>query len=316
MVDYKVELISRKTKDKLMFGLVENNLSELKANIHGTCVKFFTDDKEFKELWEENFKPMLEDIRPHCRIFSVKKGHAKNKVLYEPTSKTVLIFNCDYYGLVKSVALGLVADFFEDFTSEHKRYSIHGSFIDFEGRGIALIGPSGTGKTTLTYGLLLDKENNYLADDWFFVKMNKNEVVAYASEKNSYVRVDLAKNWKKFKKAVDGAIKDSKQRGVIDIKRVLGGERIKESSVLKAVVLLQRKKGEQVFQKLSQKQAIVFLEKNNFCNPHQLIKNKTKLKQRTSFFKQLFKDVPVFLLNTIETPQESLLKIKGLLQEF
>ena len=45
---------------------------ERKANIHGACVKFLTDNPNFKEEWEDNFKFMNEDIRPHAKIFSVE----------------------------------------------------------------------------------------------------------------------------------------------------------------------------------------------------------------------------------------------------
>ena len=172
---YKVKIISPEEKNKLMLRLHKEGIYERKANIHGTCVKLFTDNEQFKEMWEENFNQMPEDIRPHARVFAVGDG-GKLKVLYEPLSKTVIIENCDYYGWLKSIALALVADFFEDFFSEHRRYSIHGSFVDFGGSGVAIIGPSGSGKTTLTYGLLLDDRYSFLTDDWFFVRLSKNKI--------------------------------------------------------------------------------------------------------------------------------------------
>lgn len=313
MSSYKVTIISTREKTRLMKKVYNSELYERKAAIHGTCVKLFTDNRDIKEMWEENFEPMSEAIRPHARVFAIcdtGKTKKKLKVQYEPQSKTVIIYNCDYYGWVKSIALGLVADFFEDFPSEHRRYSVHGSFIDLGGTGVAVIGPSKSGKTTLTYGLLLDKKNNFLTDDWFFVRLTKNEVLIHSSEKNSYIGADLAENWPQFAKKLQGVERDSRDRAIVDVKRFFGGDRIRKNSTLGAVILLTRKKGKQPIQKLSVKNAIMFMTKNDFCNPHQLVRTKKKKTKRVEFFKELFKRTPVYLLNTIETPEESLERLK------
>jgi len=309
---YKVKIISTEERNKMMFNVYSEELYQLKANIHGACIKFFTDNPEFKNMWEENFKPMSEDIRPHGRVFCLKDKSKKLKVYYDPLSKTAIIKNCNYYGWVKSIALGVVADFFEDFLSEHRRYSIHGSFVDHGGRGLAIVGPSKSGKTTLTYGLLLDRGYSFLTDDWFFVRFNDRNVRVYSSEKNSYIRDDLAENWPKFKNKLMNLKKDAKGRSIVDVTRVFGSGRVRQESVMKMVVILKREKGKQVWKKLNVKEALQFMKKNDFCNPHQLVRNKRKMKERTEFFKELFSKVPVYLLNTIETPKESLERIKRL----
>ncbi|MEK6979106.1 MAG: hypothetical protein AABW86_02700 [Candidatus Micrarchaeota archaeon] len=314
---YKVELISQEQKETEMRRIYKGALYQKKADIHGTCVKFFTDNQQFKEMWEDNFRHMLEGIRPHCRIFSVSdsagNGAKRLRVLYEPLSKTVIVKNCGYYGWVKSIALALVADFFEDFTSEHRRYSIHGSFVDFGGRGIAIIGPSGSGKTTLTYGLLLGRGANFVTDDWFFVRLMGEDTLVFSSEKNSYIRDDLAHNWPTLAAKLHGISKDAHGRSVVDVKHIFGEEKVRERSVMQAIVLLTREKGKQPFAKLTAMQAVAFLKKNDFCNPHQLRRDKKKMKTRAQFFSELFSRVPVYLLNTIETPKESLERIKGIL---
>ena len=313
--NYKVEIISSKEKNRLMFEVYEDSLYEKKANIHGTCVKFFTDCEEFKQMWDDNFKPISDDIRPHARVFAISDSQKKFRVLYEPESKTVIIKNCDYYGWVKSIALGLVADFFEDFTSEHRRFSIHGSFIDSSGNGVGIIGPSGSGKTTLTYGLLLDKANNFLTDDWFFIRLTKNDTLVFSSEKNSYIRDDLAINWPQFKEKLADIRKDQRGRAVVDVKRMFGNDRIREQSILKAVVLLTREQGREVFRQLTPSEALNFMVKKDFCNPHQLLRTKKKLRERKEFFYELFSRVPVYILNTIEKPQQSLERLKGILND-
>ena len=313
---YRVKLISPATKEKLMKKIYSSQLYQRKATVHGTCIKFFTDSHEFKDMWEDNFEPMPDWVRPHCRIFAVSSSESRVlKVLYEPVSKTVIVQNCDYYGWIKSIALALVADFFEDFTSEHRRYSVHGSFVDYGGRGLTIIGPSKSGKTTLTYGLLLDNRFNFVTDDWFFVRLANKGTLVYSSERNSYIGADLADNWPQYASRLKGITKDSSNRCVMEVSRVLGEDRIRQSSDLKLTVILRRVRGKEVMKKLNPDEAVAYMMKNDFCNPHQLIRTKAKLEKRKEFFKELFGRAPVYLLNTIEKPEGSLDRLKKLIEQ-
>jgi hypothetical protein len=201
---------------------------ERKANIHGACVKLITDNSNFKEEWEDNFKFMNEDIRPHAKVFAIGNGNDL-RVLYEPVSKTCIIKNCDYYGWIKSIALAVISDFFEEYHSIHRRYSVHGSAVDYNGHAIAIIGPPGTGKTTLTYGLLQNTDFNYISDDWFFTRLFRNANVIYSSEKNSYIRDDIANVWESFSKELNKVKLDRQGRGIADVNTLFEG-RSRESS--------------------------------------------------------------------------------------
>ncbi len=315
MKKYSVKLIKPKEKEGLMQKYHSKGLYELKAAIHGTCLKFFTDNKEFKEMWEDNFEPMPDSIRPHARIFCVKDGKTL-QVLYEPVSKTVIVKNCDYYGWVKSIGLALVADFMEDFTSEHRRYSVHGSFVDKGGRGVAIVGTSGSGKTTLTYGLLLDRDFSFLTDDWFFVRLTESDILIFSSEKNSYVRSDLAKTWPQLSRKLKGLRMDNRQRAILDVRKLFGNDRIRKDSTLSLFVILMRKKGKPPMRKLKKKEAVDFMLKNDFCNPHQLVRSKARIEQRRKFLEELFSKVPIYLINTIETPEESLERLRILSKKY
>jgi hypothetical protein len=311
MSTYNVEVITPSTKDKLLNELKSKVKFERKANIHGACVKLLTDNEAFKEEWEDNFKFMNEDIRPHAKIFSVEDG-GELQVLYEPISKTCIIKNCDYYGWIKSIALAAISDFFEEYHSEHRRYSTHGSAVDYGGHAMAIIGPPETGKTTLTYGMLQYKDFNYISDDWFFTRLFNNASVIYSSEKNSYIRDDLAEVWKDFSREVNRVKLDNRGRGIADVNTLFEG-RVRESSTLKTVVLLERNKSNPPFRKLEVDEALDFMLEKDFCNPHQLVRDERKLEIRKNFFDDLFNSVDVYLLNTIETPQESLERIKNLI---
>jgi len=314
---YEVQKITLEEKEKLFSKIAAKPLYECKANIYGICVKLFTDSPEHKEMWEDNFHPMLDSIRPHARIFSIKSGK-KMKVKYEPTSKTVFIENCDYYGWIKSIGLGVAAEYLEDVRSEHRRYSIHGSYVDFGGNGIALIGPSGSGKTTLTYGLLLERFTNFLTDDWMFVRI-ANDVLVHSSEKNSYVRGNIAEDWKQYAqklKTLCHKEPDCQGRHIVDVRMLFGNDRIMKSSVMGAAVLLVNNKNKPAFEELDAEDAIKYLVKNNFCNPHQLSRNPRKNWMRKQFYSELFERVPVYMLNIAnETPRESVERVLGIIEE-
>jgi hypothetical protein len=312
MTEYKVEMISPQQKEDLLLEIVYKVRFERKANIHGACVKLLTDNQSFKEEWEDNFKFMNEDIRPHTKIFSVEDDGAL-QVQYDPISKTCVIRNCDYYGWVKSIALATISDFFEDYHSEHRRYSVHGSAVDCGGHSMAIIGPPGTGKTTLTYGLLQDEDFSYISDDWFFTRLLTNAVMVYSSEKNSYIREDIAHIWKNFSEDLAKVQLDQKGRGIADVNTLFNG-RIRESSTIKKIILLERDVNHPPIRKLDAQEALDFMLEKDFCNPHQLVRDERKLNIRKGFFQELFIDLDVYLLNTVETPEESLERIKHLLK--
>ena len=312
MNGYEVNIISSQQKDEIFPEIVDKVRYERKANIHGACVKLLTDNHNFKEEWEDNFKFMNEDVRPHCKIFTIEDG-GKLEVMYEPLSKSCIVKNCNYYGWIKSIALAAISDFFEEYHSVHRRYSVHGSVVDYSGHCMAIIGPPGTGKTTLTYGLLQEEEFNYISDDWFFIRLFKNEAMVYSSEKNSYIREDIAKVWIKFSEILNQVKLDPQKRGIADV-NTLFPERVRESSTLTTVVLLERDYNNPPFRKVSSKEAVDFMVENDFCNPHQLIRNERKFNLRKNFILELFSKGEIYILNTIEKPEESLGRIKDLIK--
>lgn len=310
MSEYQVEIISPDDKDAMFGELVASVRYERKANIHGACVKLLTDNPDFKEEWEDNFKFMNEDIRPHAKIFAIEDGGSL-RVMYEHVSKTCIIKNCDYYGWIKSIALAVISDFFEEYHSVHRRYSVHGSIVDYNGHAVAIIGPPGTGKSTLTYGMLKNENFNYISDDWFFTRLFNNASVVYSSEKNSYIREDIINVWKCFSDELKKVKLDTRGRGIVDVNTLFKG-RTRESSTLQTVVLLERDKDHPPFIKLDVEDAVNFMVEKDFCNPHQLVRNNRKFNLRKNFFRELFSKLDVYLLNTIETPDESLNRIKDL----
>ena len=110
---YEVKLISREDKNAIMKKYSESLRYEERADIYGCCIKLLTDQKFTKERWEENFYPMSAHVRSHGRIISVEEKGEKQRVLYDPLSKTAFLINVDYYGWVESIALSIASDILE-----------------------------------------------------------------------------------------------------------------------------------------------------------------------------------------------------------
>ena len=314
---YLYELISPEQKDGMLRELGQQYLYDCKASIHGICIELLTSIDDFKEMWQDNFYSMSDDVRPHGRIVAVKDENDPSvRVLYEPASKTCFIINADYYGWVKSFALGIAADFLEEYVSIHSRFSVHGSCIDFSGRGIALIAMSGAGKTTHSFGLLLLDNAKLVTDDWFFVKLTKDDVVAYGSEKQSYITDDIGTFWKIFEPLVKKTKLDTKGRGVANVEDVLGAYKKRSQTVIKKTVLIKRDPSDKtILRKISVDEAIDYLVKNNFCNPYQMVKDERKLALRTEFFRRMLSSTEVYLFNTHESIEKTHEEIRKIVKD-
>ncbi|MFW0858685.1 MAG: HPr kinase/phosphorylase [Dehalococcoidia bacterium] len=314
---YEVELITIEERDAIISKYEKLITWQRKANINGACIKFFTNNKLFKEMWEDNFWFMSDDVRPHARVFALEAG-GELRVYYEPISKTVIILDCDYYGWVKSITLALTADLFEDYHSARRRFSVHGAALDFGGIGITIISPSGTGKTTLALGLLLFEEGSRLvSEDWYFVLPSRKYFVASASEKEIYVRGDIGDIWPQYRIMVKEGVSDPKGRAITDLTRALGeGRTIQQTTIRSAVLLKRDYHDEETVKGLTSPEALEFMKSNDFCNPHQLVRTEAKHRIRTEFFERYFASLDrIYIVNTILKPEETLNRVRGLLSD-
>ena len=308
---YEVEIISIEDKSVLMEKYGKRLLYEERADIYGCCIKLLTDSKYVKERWEENFYPMSAHVRSHGRIIVVDEKSEKQRVLYDPLSKTAFLINVDYYGWVKSIALSIAGDILED---GHGINSVHGACVDLDGRGVCLIAPSGTGKTTHTYGLLRLKGVRVISDDWFFVRFMADQAVAFSSEKNYYIQADISESWGEYKNLVDKAEFDLKGRAVVNVRWVVGKGKVVPMTTLKKAILLKRDPEDKtIASKLSLEEATRYIGRVGFGNPHMLVKDERKMDLRRQFFNELFTPLEIYVVNTTAPVLEAHRTIKEIL---
>jgi hypothetical protein len=301
---YSITLISVEAKEELVKRYASRIKYELKSEIYGCCIKLLTDSMIVRDRWSDNLYSMSQNIRSHGRLYVFDDPEEENdQVYYDPTTKTGFLLNIQYYGWIKSLALSVAGDILED---EHEIYSIHGACLDTGCEGLCILGGSGTGKTTHTYGLLRNEKVRVIADDWFFSRVYGPTVLGYGSEKNFYIRADLATIWPEFHDLVDRAEFDKEGRAVVDLRWVVGKGRILPLTTLRTVIILTRAAGiSSTCEEIDPGTALVHLETNGYYNPHFLVQDSHKARIRKEFFHNLLARTRVFEVNTAGTPEET-----------
>ncbi len=305
---YKKQLIDLEEKDRLLDKYDKRVLFTRKASIYGCCIKLLTELEYVKAKWDDNFYTMSEDIRSHGRLIVMEEPGEEMSVKYDPYTKTAFLTNVDYYGWVKSLALAVAGDVLED---EHQIYSVHGAAIDIGGHGVSLIAPSGTGKTTHSWGLLRLKEARLVSDDWYYVRLSSREPLAFGSEKNSYIEADIGKIWGEYENLVEKVQFDKQGRAVVNVRWIVGAGGVMPMTTMRKIILLKRDpEDKQIVADLTAEKAIEYLLANDFCNPHLLVADQRKIELRKKFFHQYLKQMRAYMVNTTTPPHETQQKIR------
>ncbi|HKM14178.1 MAG TPA: hypothetical protein VJY42_04625, partial [Candidatus Methanomethylophilaceae archaeon] len=310
-MSYRVDIISTEKVRELRDKYSNRNFFTSKADISGVCFQLYTENRKYIEMWTENFFSMSDRVRSHARAYEVTDPDEDSHVDYDPYSSTVFIYNFDYYGWVKSIALGVTGNLLEDV---HNIHSIHGAAIDIDGAGVTLIAPSKTGKTTQSWGLLRMPNARLISDDWYFVVLGNGRPDALASERNCYIDADIGDVWEEYKPLVACTEFDNKGRCVANIRWVHGESAVMPSTSIRTVIFLKRDYDDaRLDTELSSEEAIEYMTEHDLCNPHQMIRTKEKMKLRMEFLKKYFDECRMFLVNTTTPAEETQERIRKLI---
>jgi hypothetical protein len=144
--------------------------------IHGVRVRAFTNMPHLYDFWIDNWfatdewhqvtgKPAPDE--PAVVVYAL--GHVPEDMgaYYSREKSTIVFFNTSYYGQLKSWVLGAVGRILAD---EFGIHSIHGAAVDTGGNGVLFIAPTGTGKSTASYGLMRLPGSAFHSDDWVYLR--------------------------------------------------------------------------------------------------------------------------------------------------
>jgi hypothetical protein len=147
------------------------------AVIHGVRVRMFTNSEHLCDFWMHNWFSPEEweqatgretEERPVVVVYALTGVEGEQPAAYyNRDASEIIFFNTSYYGQLKSWTLGAVGRVLAE---EYGIHSIHGACVAFNGRAILYIAPTGTGKSTSSYGLTSYPGTRFHSDDWVYVR--------------------------------------------------------------------------------------------------------------------------------------------------
>ena len=145
--------------------------------IHGLRVRAITNSEHLIGYWRDNWYSLEEWQRltgvkpadvPDVLVIALGRIPTEAEAAYySRQNDTVIFFNTSYYGQLKSWVLGAVG---RKLAVEYGIHSIHGAVVTKDDRGLLYIAPTGTGKSTSTYGVMEFPNTRFHSDDWVYVR--------------------------------------------------------------------------------------------------------------------------------------------------
>jgi len=312
-----------------------------KADIHGITVELTTNSFHLYDFWVENWyaAPGGQGAFAHGTLYAVMGVEGEEpRAYYNHETKTAIFINTEYYGQCKSWALGIAADILE---TQHDVHSIHGSCAVLDGRGVVIIAPTGTGKSTHTWGLMQLPEGRIHSDDWIFVHYGEDGATDHISERKYYLRTDMVDSFPELEPILgrcrcenvedDDFTSFGNSRAILDPEWIGGAEKFVTEAPVNSVILLRRDAESPAEVELGPEEAIKVLEEGryqvlsgagdnvgefsyeSFYNPYLLVKRPELQK---AFFRRLFSSATCHILNTgVEGVQETQARIRRIIKE-
>lgn len=173
---------------------------EATAVIGGMPVLLQTNSPHLINFWRRNwYLTDGEQVREASERYAIpivklwaavqERDPESARAFYCGETNEAVFWNTDYYGQVKSWALGAAGVEL----SKYDVHSIHGACVEVNGKGIVIVAPTGTGKSTYTDLLsrFHEIDSRYTSkinsDDWVYVR----DGIATPSERHIYVRTDV-----------------------------------------------------------------------------------------------------------------------------
>ena len=185
-----------------------------KANLNGVVVELSTNSSHQADFWSHNWWRAEDSAPSRARIYSaIGVEGVEPSAYYSPELRTALFLNTEYYGQCKSWALGMVAAILE---RESNTLSIHGATALYKGKGVVIVAPTGTGKTTQSFKIFMNAQGKICGDDWAYVqfpsqtpKGSASPLVARQPERALYMRSESQREQGWLAGVFDGSMNEN-----------------------------------------------------------------------------------------------------------
>ena len=154
-----------------------NEIRQHDVVIHGIRVRAITNSRHLFDFWVDNWYSVEEwkqstgqnpPAEPQVTVYALHGVKQEQQAAYySRRTNTIVFFNTSYYGQLKSWVLGAVGRIL---AAEYGIHSIHGACVEKDGNGVLYIAPTGTGKSTSSYGLVTYPNTRFHSDDWVYVR--------------------------------------------------------------------------------------------------------------------------------------------------
>lgn len=274
------------------------------ANINGIVLQLKTNNDHLYNFWRENWAPApLEDhtFRPHGILYAVTGMEATEPACwYHSETKTGIIFNCDFYGQIRSLALGLALDLAE---ANQNIHFLRGALVDVNGEGIAFLGQPDTGRTTHAFMLLHLEQARIHSHEWIYAEHlggEKGRISTHTSERCFFIKSEVATVNPRLKEIMKRC---PKHQGyvMLDPRWIGGSTKFIDTTRIKvAFFLIHDTKAKWVDLRLTPTEALDLLVNNPdpFFNPHMLIRTPERMESESEFYKNVLRFVAAYKLNT------------------
>lgn len=145
--------------------------------IHGIRVRALTNSSHLYDFWVDNWYSPEEwkeetgqepPSLPKIQVYAYAGVEAESEAAYySREANTIIFFNTAYYGQLKSWVLGAVGRVLAE---EYGIHSVHGACVELDKKGVLYIAPTGTGKSTSSYGLMDRPGARFHSDDWVYIR--------------------------------------------------------------------------------------------------------------------------------------------------
>jgi len=184
--------------ERVKSALESSGDASMKAILNGVVIELSTNSDHQAEFWSHNWWPAEDSAVPRARIYSVGGlDGMEPSAYYCPELRTAVFINTEYYGQCKSWALGMAAAILE---KESNTLSIHGATALYKGKGVVIVAPTGTGKTTQSFRIFMNPDGKICGDDWAYVQFPslvpggpRPPLVARQPERALYMRSESQK---------------------------------------------------------------------------------------------------------------------------